>query len=70
MRRLGASANWEYADTEGQNAGYFTADARMSRRRYRGLRALVRGGFDYRGKKLVNWDPRAAHHRFGPRSRE
>jgi len=31
MRRLGASANWEYADTEGQRAGYFTMDAKMSR---------------------------------------
>ena len=26
MRRLGASANWTYADTEGQKAGYFTMD--------------------------------------------
>src|SRR5690606_11164869 len=31
MRRLGDSANWAYADTEGQNAGYFTMDAKMSR---------------------------------------
>jgi valyl-tRNA synthetase len=31
MRRLGASANWSYADTEGQGAGYFTMDAHMSR---------------------------------------
>jgi valyl-tRNA synthetase len=31
MRRLGASANWEYADTEGQKGGYFTMDAKMSR---------------------------------------
>jgi valyl-tRNA synthetase len=31
MRRLGASANWDYADTEGQKAGYFTMDAKMSR---------------------------------------
>ena len=31
MRRLGASANWAYADTEGQRAGYFTMDAKMSR---------------------------------------
>ena len=30
MRRLGASANWSYADTEGQKGGYFTMDARMS----------------------------------------
>jgi len=31
MRRLGASANWGFADSEGQNAGYFTMDPRMSR---------------------------------------
>src|SRR5262249_14452560 len=31
MRRLGASANWAYADAEGGNAGYFTMDERMSR---------------------------------------
>ncbi|MCX7157757.1 MAG: class I tRNA ligase family protein, partial [Proteobacteria bacterium] len=31
MRRLGDSANWAYADTEGQNSGYFTMDERMSR---------------------------------------
>src|SRR6266516_4866586 len=28
MRRLGTSANWTFADTEGQKAGYFTMDAR------------------------------------------
>ena len=31
MRRLGASANWEYADATGEKAGYFTMDARMSK---------------------------------------
>ncbi|MFH1602292.1 MAG: class I tRNA ligase family protein, partial [Pseudomonadota bacterium] len=31
MRRLGVSANWIYADAEGQHAGYFTMDERMSR---------------------------------------
>src|SRR5471032_1381179 len=31
MRRLGDSANWAYADTEGQNSGYFTMDTKMSR---------------------------------------
>ena len=30
MRRLGTSANWGYADCEGQQAGYFTMDAKMS----------------------------------------
>ena len=31
MRRLGDSANWEYADTEGGMGGYFTMDAKMSK---------------------------------------
>src|SRR5207237_6385994 len=31
MRGLGLSCNWTYADTEGQSAGYFPMDARMSR---------------------------------------
>ena len=31
MRRLGASANWAYADTEKSNAGYFTMDGKMSK---------------------------------------
>ena len=30
MRRLGDSANWSYADTEGNLGGYFTMDAKMS----------------------------------------
>src|SRR5437867_11909310 len=35
MRRHGASAYWTFADTRGQNAGYFSMDTRM-------LRAVVR----------------------------
>src|SRR5512140_2970895 len=31
MRRLGTSANWSYADTEGRKSGYFTMDEKMSR---------------------------------------
>jgi valyl-tRNA synthetase len=65
MRRLGASANWTFADTEGQKAGYFTMDPRMSRAV---IEVFVRlyenkdknGNPDpliYRGKRLVNWDP-------------
>ena len=65
MRRLGASANWTYADTEGQHAGYFTMDERMSRAV---IEVFVRlyehkdkdGNRDpliYRGKRMVNWDP-------------
>jgi len=57
MRRLGASANWEYADTEGQRAGYFTMDAKMSRAVNEVFVRLHEQGLIYRGKRLVNWDP-------------
>jgi valyl-tRNA synthetase len=57
MRRLGASANWEYADTEGQHAGYFTMDAHMSRAVVEVFVRLYEEGLIYRGKRLVNWDP-------------
>jgi valyl-tRNA synthetase len=57
MRRLGASANWEYADTESEKAGYFTMDARMSRAVIEVFVRLYEEGLVYRGKRLVNWDP-------------
>jgi valyl-tRNA synthetase len=57
MRRLGASANWTFADTEGQNAGYFTMDAQMSRAVVEVFVRLHEEGLIYRGKRLVNWDP-------------
>jgi valyl-tRNA synthetase len=57
MRRLGASANWEYADTEGQKAGYFTMDAKMSRAVVEVFVRLYEEELIYRGKRLVNWDP-------------
>jgi valyl-tRNA synthetase len=57
MRRLGASANWQYADSEGQKAGYFTMDARMSRAVVEVFVRLYEEGLIYRGKRLVNWDP-------------
>jgi valyl-tRNA synthetase len=57
MRRLGASANWSYADTEGQSAGYFTMDAHMSRAVAEVFVRLYAEGLVYRGKRLVNWDP-------------
>ena len=57
MRRLGASANWTYADTEGQRAGYFTMDERMSRAVIEVFVRLHAEGLIYRGKRLVNWDP-------------
>jgi valyl-tRNA synthetase len=57
MRRLGASANWTYADTEGQPAGYFTLDAKMSRAVVEVFVRLYEQKLIYRGKRLVNWDP-------------
>ena len=57
MRRLGASCNWTYADTEGQSAGYFTMDAKMSRAVVEVFVRLHDEGLIYRGKRLVNWDP-------------
>ena len=57
MRRLGASCNWSYADTEGQKAGYFTMDAKMSRAVIEVFVRLHEEGLIYRGKRLVNWDP-------------
>jgi len=57
MRRLGASGNWTYADSEGQKAGYFTMDARMSRAVVEVFVRLYEEGLIYRGKRLVNWDP-------------
>jgi valyl-tRNA synthetase len=57
MRRLGASANWTYTDTEGQKAGYFTMDAHMSRAVVEVFVQLFEQNLIYRGKRLVNWDP-------------
>jgi len=57
MRRLGASGNWTYADSEGQKAGYFTMDAKMSRAVAEVFVRLHEEGLIYRGKRLVNWDP-------------
>jgi valyl-tRNA synthetase len=57
MRRLGVSANWQYADTEGEKAGYFTMDAKMSRAVTEVFVRWYEEGLIYRGKRLVNWDP-------------
>ena len=57
MRRLGDSANWSYADTEGSNAGYFTMDEKMSSAVVDVFVKLHEQGLIYRGKRLVNWDP-------------
>src|SRR5205807_3243722 len=60
MRRLGASANWEYADTEemreGAPGGYFTMDERMSRAVTEVFVRLFEEKLIYRGKRLVNWE--------------
>jgi valyl-tRNA synthetase len=57
MRRLGASGNWGYADSEGHNAGYFTMDSHMSQAVVEVFVRLYNDGLIYRGKRLVNWDP-------------
>jgi valyl-tRNA synthetase len=57
MRRLGASANWEYADATGARAGYFTMDPHMSQAVVEVFVRLHEEGLIYRGKRLVNWDP-------------
>jgi valyl-tRNA synthetase len=61
MRRLGASANWQYAQSEemreGPAGGYFTMDERMSRAVVEVFVQLFNQGLIYRGKRLVNWDP-------------
>ena len=57
MRRLGDSANWTYADAEGQQAGYYTMDAHMNRAVVEAFVRLHSDGLIYRGKRLVNWDP-------------
>ncbi len=57
MRRLGASCNWQFADTEGQKTGYFTMDAKMSRAVVEVFVRLHEEGLIYRDKRLVNWDP-------------
>ena len=57
MRRLGDSANWDYADTEGDKAGYFTMDEKMSAAVVEVFVKLHEQGLIYRGKRLVSWDP-------------
>jgi valyl-tRNA synthetase len=50
VRRLGASADW--------SREYFTMDERMSRGVVETFVQLYRQGLIYRGKRLVNWDPK------------
>ena len=57
MRRLGASANWNYADATGAGQGYFTMDPHMSKGVVETFVSLFEQGLIYRGKRLVNWDP-------------
>jgi valyl-tRNA synthetase len=58
LRRLGSSCNWEFADTEGLHGGYFTMDANLSRAVVEVFVRLYEQGLIYRGKRLVNWDPK------------
>ena len=50
VRRLGASADWPRE--------YFTMDERMSKGVVETFVRLYRQGLIYRGKRLVNWDPK------------
>jgi valyl-tRNA synthetase len=50
MRRLGASSDWERE--------YFTMDAKLSRVVTETFVRLHEQGLVYRGKRLVNWDPK------------
>ncbi|KOF54127.1 valine--tRNA ligase [Achromobacter sp. DMS1] len=50
VRRLGASADWPRE--------YFTMDERMSRGVVETFVRLYKQGLIYRGKRLVNWDPK------------
>jgi valyl-tRNA synthetase len=56
MRRLGASANWQYANSEGDEAGYFTMDHKMSEAVIEVFVKLYEEGLIYKGNRLVNWD--------------
>jgi valyl-tRNA synthetase len=58
MRRLGSSCNWDYADSEGAHGGYFTMDATLSKAVLEAFVRLYNDGLIYRGKRLVNWDPK------------
>ncbi|MDO5102042.1 MAG: valine--tRNA ligase [Lautropia sp.] len=57
MRRLGDSANWDYADSLGTRSGYFTMDPKLSTAVAEVFVRLYEDGLIYRGKRLVNWDP-------------
>ncbi len=57
MRRLGSSANWNYADSTGAGQGYFTMDSHMSKGVVETFVSLFEQGLIYRGKRLVHWDP-------------
>ena len=70
MRRLGASANWDYADTEGQKAGYFTMDAKMSRAVVEVFVRLLRGGPDLPRQAPGQLGPGARHRGVRPRGRQ
>ena len=62
MRRLGTSPDW--------SRERFTMDAGLSKIVTETFVRLYREGLIYRGKRLVNWDPEAAHRRVRPRSRQ
>jgi valyl-tRNA synthetase len=58
MRRIGASANWDFASCDGHKAGYFTMDKNMSSAVSEVFVNLYAQGLIYKGNRLVNWDPK------------
>ena len=58
MRRLGSSANWEYADSDGNKSGYFTMDSHMSEAVIEVFVKMHEDRLIYKGNRLVNWDPK------------
>jgi valyl-tRNA synthetase len=58
MRRIGASANWNFASCDGHKAGYFTMDKNMSNAVTEVFLRLYEQGLIYKGNRLVNWDPK------------
>jgi valyl-tRNA synthetase len=60
MRRIGTSANWDFASCDGKNAGYFTMDSSMSEAVAEVFLQLYEQGLIYKGNRLVNWDPKLA----------
>ena len=56
MQRIGVAANWNFADENKKNQGYFTMDSSLSKSVIEAFVKLYNDGLIYKGKRLVNWD--------------